>query len=197
MTWGWLYANAVSCNGWGSFDNLTAYNGMNVFGNFNVYNGTKNFIQLHPTDSTKAIKYIAIEAGEALTLARGTATTYQGVSEITLPEPFSLVTSDSAPLTVLLTPEKVPALLFTQEKSKSKIIVAMKKSDYIEFGDAVFAWQVTGVRNGYENEKIIVDIDKNGEIVKEKTVSPKRAVMNLRIAKLMEKQKGTYLSKSK
>lgn len=196
-SWGWLWCNQVHCTGMAFIGGkVFAGAGLEVTGNFDVISGTKNFIQMHPTDSTKAIKFIAIEAGEALTLARGTATTYKGVSEITLPEPFSLVTSDSAPLTVLLTPEKVPVLLFTQDKSKNKIVVSMKKSDYIEFGDAQFAWQVTGVRDGYENEQIIVDIDKNGDLKENAVVSTKRAKMNERTAQWIEKRKAAGLRKN-
>jgi len=36
----------------------------------------------------------------------------------------------------------------------------MKKSDYAEFRDVEFAYQVTGVRDGFENEEVIVNIDK-------------------------------------
>jgi hypothetical protein len=91
--WGWLGAEAVRCWNW-----------MNVYGALNVY-GTKNFIHPHPTDTTKVIKYVAIESGEVLTLARGTAITSNGTAQITLPEHFSLVTSDSFPVTVIVTPE--------------------------------------------------------------------------------------------
>jgi hypothetical protein len=70
--WGWMTCEAGYVNYW--FD---------IYGNLNVY-GTKNFVHPHPTDTTKVIKYIAIESGEALTLARGTATTVNGQAIVTL-----------------------------------------------------------------------------------------------------------------
>ena len=106
------------------------------------------------------LRYIPIESGEALTLARGTSKTINGKSEIPLPEHFSLVTSSEAPITVLLTPQRAPVVLYTMEQSKDRVVVGMKDSDYFEFGDVEFAFQVTGVRDGFEDEEIIVDIDK-------------------------------------
>jgi len=191
-SWGWLYANASICRGWGSFDGLlTCYQGLQVY-------GTKNFIQPHPTDSTKVIKYISIEAGEALTIARGTSKTVGGIAHIDLPEHFSLVTSNEAPITVLLTPKKVPALLYTQEETKEKLVVGMKPSDYNEFGDAEFAWQVTGVRDGYENEEVIVDVDKFVKLEKsedETNLSEKRKKMNEKVEKLKQKREAIFKSK--
>jgi hypothetical protein len=172
--YGWLYSQAVTCYGW-----------MDVYGNLNVY-GTKNFIQPHPTDTTKVIKYVAIESGEALTLVRGLAKTVNGVALISLPEHFALVTSDSAPITVITTPEKVPAILFVKEKSKTDIVVAVKSSDYYEFGDIIFSYQVTGVRDGFENEEVIIDADKVN-VPNDKTVS-KNAVKN-RISASSQKAK--------
>ncbi len=36
-----------------------------------------------------------------------------------------------------------------------RIVVAMKESGFYEYGDAAFSYQVTGVREGYENERIV------------------------------------------
>lgn len=159
-TWGWLQCNRiVNIGNMVNYGSLVCSGTIDVFQNLNVY-GTKNFVHPHPTDSTKLIKYIAIESGEALTVARGTAKTENGKAEIELPDHFSLVTSEKAPLTVLLTPESAPVLLYTKNKSKTNVTVAMKKSDLFEFGDVQFAFQVTGVRDGFEDEEIIVDTDK-------------------------------------
>ncbi|NLW32441.1 MAG: hypothetical protein GXY77_13410 [Fibrobacter sp.] len=138
--------------------------------------------------------YIAIESGEALTVARGTAKTENGKAEIELPEHFSLVTSENAPLTVLLTPENVPVLLYTKNKSKTKVTVAMKKSDLFEFGDVQFAFQVTGVRDGFEDEEIMVDTDKmlKNEREEPKELNPvKKRINDLakKARKINEKEK--------
>jgi hypothetical protein len=122
--------------------------------------GVKSFIHPHPTDDSKIIRYIAIEAGESITLARGTAKTVNGEVTIALPEHFSMVTSENAPITVILTPEGAPVLLYTKHKRKDRITVAMKKSDFSTFKDVEFAFQVTGVRDGFENLDIVMDAEK-------------------------------------
>jgi hypothetical protein len=145
--WGWIVAEQARINGYAL-----------VYGDLTV-TGNKNFVQPHPTDSTKAIRYIAIEAGEALTLARGLAHTDGGIAKVDLPEDFSLVTSDKAPLTVLLTVESVPVLVFVKSKSKESITVELKGSDLRDYGDVEFAYQVTGVRDGFENQNPIVPLE--------------------------------------
>ncbi len=145
--WGWLWCNQLRCNSDAIF-----------WGNLSVA-GNKNFIHPHPTDSNKVIKYICVESGEALTIARGLAKTTGGSVSIAIPEHFSLVTSNDAPLTLLLTPENAPVLLYSTKKTKEQITVAMKPSDFKEFGDVTFSWQLSGVRDGYENGKVILDLE--------------------------------------
>jgi len=151
--YGWIYTKRIIVNG-------TIYStDARISGNLYV-TGVKSFIHPHPTDDSKVIKYIAIESGEALTLARGTAKTVNGEATVALPEHFSLSTSKDVPVTVILTPEGAPVLLYTKQKNKEKIVIAMKKSDYTAFGDVEFAFQVTGVRDGFEKQDIIVDVEK-------------------------------------
>jgi len=140
-SYGWFRANQVTVNG-----DLAVLGG-------------KYFIHPHPTDESKIIKYIAIESGEALTLARGTAKTVNGEATVALPEHFSLSTSKDVPVTVILTPIGAPALLYTKQYSKEKIIVAVKKSDLTAFGDVEFAFQVTGVRDGFEKQDVIDNVE--------------------------------------
>jgi hypothetical protein len=125
-------------------------------GDFNCW-GTKNFLQTNPTDTSKVIKYTCLEAGEVLTMVRGLAKTSSGIANIMLPDHFSLVTSDNAPLTVIAMPENAPSQLYVKSKSKQNIIMAIKNADLKEFGDVTFSYQVTGVRAGYENKKIMLD----------------------------------------
>lgn len=159
--------------------NLTVNHNLQVW-------GTKNFLHPHPTDSTKVIKYIALESGEALTVTRGLAKTVNGTAEIFLTEDFVLVTSKKAPLTVIVTPEKAPVTLFIKDKSYKKICVGMKSTDHFEFGDVEFAHQITGVRDGFEDEEIIVDEENLG---KEKDMSNNE--VKKRIAKFSMKAKAT------
>jgi hypothetical protein len=178
-SWGWLEANYIESKG-----------NLQVNGNFTC-SGTKSFIQAHPTDTSKLIAYVAIEAGEALTVARGMSVTKGGKVEIPLPEHFFLVTSADIPVTVLLTPEKSPALLYVAQKSKEKIVVAEKSADYSEFGDVDFSYQVTGVRDGFEDYKVIRDVsnvdDTTGISLKRKALMEKSQTMFK--AKWMAKEK--------
>ncbi|MCL2722699.1 MAG: hypothetical protein FWD47_15325, partial [Treponema sp.] len=45
-------------------------------------------------------------------------------------------------------------------KNREKVVVAMKPSDFSEFKDVEFSFQVTGVRDGFEKQEVIVDEDK-------------------------------------
>ncbi len=119
----------------------------------------KNFVELHPEDTTKLIKYSAVESGESLTLARGTSKTEFGRAVIDMPEHFSYVTSDMGEISVTLTPEDKPVLLYVTDKNRKQVVVLMKDSDYDEFGDVSFNYQVTGVRAGFEDKEIIVSIE--------------------------------------
>jgi hypothetical protein len=180
-SWGWINANQARI--WGY-----TY----IAGDLSV-SGVKNFIQPHPTDTTKAIRYVAIESGEALTIARGMARTSGGAVNVNMPEDFALVTSEKAPLTVLLTVEGVPALAYVKSKSKESITVELKESDFRDYGDVDFAYQVTGVRYGFENQNPIVPIE---EIATPKAsaieVPAKKRMMdfNDRLQKLVGTAKG-------
>jgi len=162
--WGWLTCNRIYALSYAFLrsavvdHSLYVDNDLFVLGSVNAV--VKNFIHPHPTDNSKLIRYIAIESGESLTLARGTAKTVNGQTTIELPEHFSLVTSKDAPITVILTPEGAPVLLYTKQKSREKVVVAMKPSDFSEFKDVEFSFQVTGVRDGFEKQEVIVDEDK-------------------------------------
>ncbi|MDR3012087.1 MAG: hypothetical protein LBU70_02615 [Chitinispirillales bacterium] len=133
---------------------------------FHVINGTihatnlKSFIHPHPTDESKVIRYTAIESGEVLTVARGVARTENGQAIIELPPHFSMVTSEEAPISVIVTPKGAPVLLYVKEESREKIVIAMREPDFIEFKDVEFSYQVTGVRDGFEKIEVVVDEGK-------------------------------------
>jgi hypothetical protein len=139
-----------------AFGNILTYRNVHAVGN--VYGAAKHFVHPHPTDDTKVIRYTAMESGDALTIVRGTAKTVNGEATIKLPEHFSLVTSAMEPVTVILTPVGAPALLYTKLASKDEIVVAVGN----EFRDVEFAYQVTGIRDGFENQTVIVDETKLG-----------------------------------
>jgi len=155
--WGWVHCNKLVVNSNNEASEINAP--LTLYKNLNVL-GSKNFIHPHPVDETKIIRYVSAESGEALTITRGNAKTVSGEIKIKLPEHFSLVTSEKAPITVIITPKGAPVLLYIKEESKNHIVVAMKKSDFAEFRDVEFAYQVTGVRDGFEDQEIILDAEK-------------------------------------
>jgi len=151
---GYLYSRGAYVNGF-----MTV-----AGGDFEVIAGVKRFIHPHPQDPDKVVRYITMESAEALTVTRGTAKTVNGQVTIMLPEHFSMVTSKEAPVTVVLTPEGAPVLFYVKDKNTEKITVAMKASDFSEFRDVEFSYQVTGVRDGFEKQEVIVDVDKLDEL---------------------------------
>jgi hypothetical protein len=165
-SWGWLWANKATIKGPASVDGDLTVSGNKTQFNGSVYiMGNKNFLQPHPTDATRFIRYSAMESGEALTITRGTARTVNGEARIALPEHFSLVTCENEPITVILTPEGAPVLLYTKQKSTKEIVVAMKSDDLRVFSDVEFSYQVTGVRDGFERQDVIVSENKLNEKV--------------------------------
>ncbi|WMJ74701.1 hypothetical protein RCC89_16225 [Cytophagaceae bacterium ABcell3] len=122
--------------------------------------GTKNFIQDHPSDPSKQIRYTALEAGEAGTYWRGSARTENGRVEIDLPEHFGLVTSEEG-LTVNLTPRGGWAPLYVEEVSLTNLII--KLDDRFSDGDVEFDFMINGIRLGYENVEVIEDKKSIGE----------------------------------
>lgn len=167
-------------NGTNEFWGLTETDEVRVWGDLSV-SGAKNFVQPHPMDDTKQIVYIAAEAGEALTLARGVSRTEDGRAIVKLPDDFALVTSEEVPLTVQLTVEGAPALIYVVSKSKEAIEVKMKDSDFSEFRDVAFDYFVQGVRDGFEDHVAIQDIHPAKGAQR---ISPKRARYNERVAKM-------------
>ena len=158
---------------------MIIYGNLTLTGNLNGVS-PKHFIHPHPNDSSKVIRYVTIESAEALTLARGTARTVNGEVAIALPEHFAMVTNKNEPLTIHLTPKGAPVLLYVKQESTEQIVVAMKKSDFSEYRDVEFSFQVTGIRDGFEKLEATVDINAL------KTTTPAREDVQKRIDALIE-----------
>ena len=119
-----------------------------VSGNFTV-TGAKNFLQPHPSDPTKAIRFTCLEGNESGTYFRGSARLFDGVAEIEVPEVFRLA-SEREGLTVQLTARGPRADLWVETKDLNTIIV---RGAY----DVEFDYFVNGVRRGFANLPTIVD----------------------------------------
>ena len=124
-------------------------------GHLNV-SGTKHFVHAVETPAgNKKVRYTSVEAGKALTEVSEVAEMDGGRAEIELPEHFGMVTSDEEPLSVQVTPyaseEVQPQVV---EQSTDCIVVEdFSDTDY----DYTFAYTVKGVREGFEDEEIVVD----------------------------------------
>jgi hypothetical protein len=109
--------------------------------------GMKYFVEPHPTDATREIRYVSLEGGEAGTYFRGSAHLVNGRAEIAVPEDFRMVTSADG-LTVVATPTGALAMLACVSKSL----------DHIEIrgsADVDFDYLVSGVRKAFTDFKPI------------------------------------------
>jgi hypothetical protein len=132
-------------NGITSFAFLAATDGINNYGVYSLGdyggNGAKYFVEPHPQDASKIIRYVALEGPEAGTYFRGTSETHGGTAVIDVPETFRLVT-EQVGLTVQLTPIGELAMLAVVSEDLNRIVVQSSK-------DVRFHYQVNGVRHGY------------------------------------------------
>jgi hypothetical protein len=110
--------------------------------------GTKSFVEPHPTDASKAIRYVSLEGNEAGTYFRGRGKFESGLARITVPEDFRLVT-DPEGLTVQITPIGEMASYAVVRVGLDEIVV--KSSRNVEF-----FYSVNGVRHAYRDWNPIV-----------------------------------------
>jgi hypothetical protein len=152
-----IRGNSTTYKGvWGSSDSGIGVQGQTnrsdlnygVFsgGNFGG-TGAKMFIEPHPTDPSKEIRYVCLEGRESGTYFRGTARIVGGFATIEVPEDFRLVTSPSG-LTVQLTPTGGPGSLWVVREDLDRIVV--QGSSNVQFH-----YMVNGVRKAFENHRPI------------------------------------------
>jgi hypothetical protein len=111
--------------------------------------GTKSFIEPHPTDPTKEIRYVSLEGPEAGTYFRGTARTHKGFATIEVPESFRMVTAERG-LTIVVTPVGELAQVAAISKGLDKIVIQSSK-------DVTFDYVVNGVRKAFQDFQPIAD----------------------------------------
>ncbi len=105
--------------------------------------GTKFFVEPHPTDPSKVIRYISLEGPESGTYFRGSARTVGGKAWIDVPESFRLVT-DAEGLTVQVTPISDLAMMAVVSSDLDHIVVRSSK-------DVAFHYLVQGVRRAFKD----------------------------------------------
>jgi hypothetical protein len=105
--------------------------------------GAKYFVEPHPTDASKVIRYISLEGPEAGTYFRGRARFERGIARIRVPEDFRLVTDEEG-LTVQITPIGGMATVGVLKLDLNEIVVQSSRN-------LEFSYTVNGVRRTHKN----------------------------------------------
>jgi hypothetical protein len=103
--------------------------------------GTKSFVDPHPTDASKVIRYISLEGNEPGTYFRGRGKFQRGTARIAVPEDFRLVTDEEG-LTVQITPIGALATVAVLRMGLDEIVAGSSR-------DVEFSYLVQGVRKTY------------------------------------------------
>jgi hypothetical protein len=114
--------------------------------------GTKSFVEPHPTDPSKVIKYVSLEGPEAGTYFRGRARFQRGLATIDPPEDFRIVT-DPQSLSIQVTPIGEMASVAVVSIGLDGIVVKASR-------DVEFFYLVNGVRRAYNNWDPIQENDR-------------------------------------
>ena len=105
--------------------------------------GAKYFIEPHPTDASKVIRYIALEGPEAGTYFRGRGKFHRGVARIAVPDDFRMVTDEEG-LTVQITPIGPMATFSVVRADLAEIVVQASRN-------VEFYYLVQGVRRTHKH----------------------------------------------
>jgi hypothetical protein len=138
---------AVQANSLGGTYGILAKDGVSTDGN-----GSKSFVQNHPHEKDKVIRYKSLEGDEAGTYTRGSGRLIDGIARIPLGETFRWVTNPDLGLTAHLTARAGAADLFVDSLSTTEIVVRGAKGS-----DAAFDFVVFGLRIGFEEQSIVAD----------------------------------------
>jgi hypothetical protein len=103
--------------------------------------GVKHFVEPHPTDPTKEIRYASLEGPEAGTYFRGTGRIVNGFATIEVPDHFRMVTSEEG-LTVVATPLGGSASLWVVRQGLDRIVIQGSN-------DVAFHYMVNGIRKAF------------------------------------------------
>jgi hypothetical protein len=114
--------------------------------------GTKNFLEPHPTDASKVIRYVSLEGREAGTYFRGRGKFQNGIAVIAVPEDFRMVT-DAEGLSIQVTPIGQMATVAVESIGLDRIVV--RGSRNVEF-----FYTVNGERRAYKNAAIMIENEK-------------------------------------
>jgi hypothetical protein len=120
----------------GYFFDIGSYYGVYSQGNAHVQ-GTftasmKSFVQPHPTDPTKEIRYVSLEGPNSEVYFRGTAQIEQGVTRIPVPDYFRMVASPHS-YSTLVTPVGGMASVAVLSEGEDGIVVEASRNVRIHY----------------------------------------------------------------
>ena len=125
---------------------------LEVHGNLDVY-GNKNFIQPHPTNPSKQIRFTAFEGPESGIYFRGSGQLVEGTAEVEVPEEFRLTAEDTE-LNVQITLRDPANGVYVESVSLDKIVVKELANGR---SDAQFDFFVSGIRKGFLEHETITE----------------------------------------
>ena len=105
--------------------------------------GSKFFVEPHPTDASKVIRYISLEGPEPGTYFRGRGKFQRGMARIAVPEDFRMVTAEEG-LSVQITPIGGMASVGVLRVNVNEIVVAGSR-------DLEFYYMVHGIRRSQKH----------------------------------------------
>ena len=113
--------------------------------------GPKFFVEPHPTDASRMIRFVSLEGNEAGTYFRGKGKFERGLARIAVPEDFRIVT-DPEGLSIQIQPIGEMASTAVVRIGLDEIVV--KASRNVEF-----FYTVNGVRKAYKDVSTVVPND--------------------------------------
>jgi hypothetical protein len=117
------------------YNNGAAWAGY-FFGNTHVAGtftaSTKSFVQPHPTDPAKEVRYVSLEGPQADVYLRGTTQVSRGVTRIPIPEHFRFV-ADPATYSTLVTPVGRMATVAVLSEDETGIVVEASRDVKIHY----------------------------------------------------------------
>jgi hypothetical protein len=106
------------------------------FGNTHVSGtftaSTKSFVQPHPTDPSKEVRYVSLEGPRADVYLRGTTQVSRGVTRIPIPEHFRFV-ADPATYSTLVTPVGRMATVAVVSEDETGIVIEASRDVKIHY----------------------------------------------------------------
>jgi hypothetical protein len=144
--------------------------------------GAKFFVEPHPTDPSKVIRYIALEGREAGTYFRGRGRFQRGLARIAVPEDFRMVT-DGDGLTVQITPIGPMATFSVVKADLNEVVVQASRN-------VEFYYLVQGVRRTHKH--LTSPIGEGGEFMP-RTADAKMPLSLTDGQKELLIRNGTYL----